>query len=424
MTDTSLLFRLAVALAIGLLIGLERGWRQREEAEGERTAGLRTYTLTALLGGLSAILASHTHAAFLGLSFLGFALGFSAFAWLEAKMERNFSVTGVVAALLAFALGAYAVLGELEVAIAAAVATTLILALKQPLHSWLRRLTWLEIRSVLILLAMSFLALPLLPNRTVDPWNAINPAEIWFLAIVIAGISFGGYVAVRIMGSQAGVALAALAGGLASSTATTVTLARMAREHPAASPLLAGGILLSGAVMVIRVLVIASALNNELLLPLAWPLGAAGLVLLGASALLFLTRRDGEAEHPDLKIRNPFDLGMALKLAGLIAVISLLAEVISNHIGGVGLTVLAALSGIADVDAITLSLARMSRDGIAIATAALSIGIAAAVNTGVKAVMAFSLGTPKAGWIVSGASAAAVAAGGAAFILFSGAGSA
>ncbi|QRM30755.1 MgtC/SapB family protein [Microvirga sp. VF16] len=419
MNDTSLLFRLVVALAIGLLIGLERGWKQREEAEGERTAGLRTYTLIALLGALSAILTTHTNVVFLALSFLGFSLAFSAFSWLEAKAEENFSVTGVVAGLITFSLGAYAVLGNLEIATAAGVVVTLILALKQPLHSWVRRLTWLEIRSALILLAMTFLALPLLPDRTVDPWDSVNPAEIWLLAIIIAAISFAGYIAVKIMGSQAGVALAALAGGLASSTATTVTLARMAREHPTASPLLAGGILLAGSVMVGRVLVVASALNNALLLPLAWPLGAAGIVMIAVAGLLFFTHGRGSTESPQLTMKSPFELGTALKLAGLIAVISLLAKIISTYAGDVGITILAALSGIADVDAITLSLARLANSGgIAVHTAALGIAIAVAVNTAVKAGMTFSLGGTQAGWIVSAASAAAIVAGGAAFVLF------
>ena len=419
MDDTSPFFRLAVALAIGLLVGLERGWQQRDEAEGERTAGLRTYTLVALLGALSAVLTSHTDAAFLALSFLGFSLAFTAFSWLEAKAEGNFSVTGVVAGLITFALGAYAVLGELQVAIAAGVVVTLILALKRPLHQWLRQLTWLEIRSALILLAMTFLALPLLPDRTVDPWDSVNPAEIWLLAIIIAAISFAGYIAVKIMGSQAGVALAALAGGLASSTATTVTLARMAREHPEASPLLAGGILLSGSVMVGRVLVVASALNGALLLPLAWPLGAAGIVMIAVAGLLFFTYGRGSKEHPQLTMKSPFELGTALKLAALIAVISLLAKMISTYAGDVGITILAALSGIADVDAITLSLARLANGGgIAIHTAALGIAIAVAVNTVVKAGMTLSLGGAQAGWIVSAASAAAIAAGGVAFAFF------
>ena len=419
MTGDDIIYRLAVALAIGLLIGLERGWRQRKEAEGERTAGLRTYTLTALLGGLSAVLSKETSPVFLGLSFLAFTFGFTAFAWLEARAERNFSVTGVVAGMLAFALGAYAVLDDLQVAIGAGVVVTLILALKEPLHSWLRALTWVEIRAALILLAMTFLALPVLPNRPIDPWGAINPAEIWLLAIIIAGISFVGYVAMRVTGSQSGIALVALAGGLASSTATTVTLAKLAREEPAASSLIAGGILLSGSVMIVRVLVVASSLNVSLLLPLLWPLGAGVLVLLAATAVLFFFNRGERSESPELKIKTPFNLATALKLAGLIAVINLAAKWLIATVGESALTVLAALSGIADVDAITLSLARMSRDGIGLATAVESIGIAVAVNTAVKAAMAFGLGTPKTGWIVTGASTAAIAVGAATFAVVS-----
>ena len=417
MSDT--LYRFAVALAIGLLIGLERGWRQREEAEGERTAGLRTYTLSSLLGSLSATLAGATSQVFLGFAFFAFALGFCAFAWLEARAERNFSVTGVVAGMLAFALGAYAVVGEVRIAIAVAVAVTLILALKQPLHSWLRTLSWIEIRAALILLAMTFLALPLLPDRAVDPWDAINPAEIWLLAIIIAGISFVGYIAMRVMGSQSGIAVVALAGGLASSTATTLTLARLAREHPGASPIVAGGILLSGAVMVIRVLIVASSLNQALLLPLLWPLGSGAVVLMVVGAVLFLVNRRRADTSPAIRLKTPFDLATALKLAALIALISLMAKWLIAAFGENALTVLAALSGLADVDAITLSLARLSRDTIAIVTAAESIGIAVAVNTVVKAGMTFGLGTTKAGWVVTAASTAAIVMGGTAFLTMS-----
>jgi uncharacterized membrane protein (DUF4010 family) len=417
--NDEILYRLGVALAIGLLVGLERGWRQRDEAEGERTAGLRTYTLAALLGGVSAVLASLTSPAFLGLSFLAFTLGFSAFSWLEATSERNFSVTGVVAGMLTFALGAYAVLGDVRVAISAGVTVTLILALKQPLHTWLRSLSWLEIRAALILLAMTFLALPLLPDRPIDPWGAINPAKIWLLAIIIAGISFVGYIAMRVTASHAGIALMALAGGLASSTATTVTLAGMAREHPAASPLVAAGILLSGSVMIARVLAIASAINNALLVPLLWPLGAAASIMLAVAGALFLLKRGSEASHPNLDMKTPFDLGTALKLAGLIALISLLAKWLIATVGERALTILAAVSGIADVDAITLSLSRLSLEGVGASTAVECIGIAVAVNTVVKAGMTFWLGTGKAGRIVAAASGGAIAAGSAAFLAFS-----
>ncbi|AWM86326.1 MgtC/SapB family protein [Microvirga sp. 17 mud 1-3] len=410
MTLDPLLERLAVALAIGMLIGLERGWKQRDEAEGERAAGLRTYMLATLLGALCAILSNGLGPVFLSLAFLAFAIAFTAFAWLEASAEGNVSATGTVAALLAFALGAYSILGDIRIAVAVAVTATIILALKQPLHSWLRRLTWVEIRAVLILLAMTFLLLPLLPNRTVDPYDAINPAEIWLLAIVIAALSFVGYVAVRILGSRHGVALAALAGGLASSTATTVTLARLSREQPGASRILAGGILLSSAVMVVRVIAVAGAVNVPLLAPLAWPLGAGGLVLLLAGALLLWhAGRDGSS--PDLKIQNPFELGTALRLAGLIALISLFAKILGEKFGGAGLNLLAILSGIADVDAVTLSFARLSQTSLPLAAAAIGIALAVATNTVVKTGMTFVLGTPKTGWLVAAAGAAAITAG-------------
>lgn len=409
--------RLAVALAIGLLIGLERGWKQREEAEGERTAGFRTYMLVTLLGALCAILSGALGAIFLSFAFLAFALAFTAFAWLEASSEGNFSATGVVAALIAFALGAYTILGNLQIAVAVAVTTTIILALKEPLHRWVRRLTWEEIRAVLILLTMTFLLLPLLPDRTIDPYDSVNPAEIWLLAIIIAALSFVGYVAVRVFGSRHGIALAALAGGLASSTATTATLARLAREHPAASPLLAGGILLSSAVMVGRVIIVAAVVNPQLLAPLAWPFGGAGLVLLfAAGALLFRhggqERGHQERGHPDLDIKNPFELGMAFRLAALIAVISFLAKVMTETFGATGLNLLAIFSGLADVDAVTLSFARLSHTSLPLASAVLGIGLAVATNTVVKAGMTFSVGTARAGWIVAGASLAAIAAGG------------
>ena len=410
MFPDSLLARLAIALAIGLLIGLERGWQARDEAEGQRTAGLRTYTLSALLGGICAAVAAQTDTMFLGFAFATFGGVFAAFHWLEARADKTFSVTGVVAGLLAFALGAYAAIGDVQIAIAGAVATTLFLALKKPLHSWLRRLTWVEIRAVLILLTMTFLLLPWLPNRTVDPWGAINPAEIWILAIVIAGLSFAGYAAVRALGGQAGITVAALAGGLASSTATTLTLARFARSHAGASRLLAGGILLAGAVMVFRVIVVASAINEALLKPLLAALGAAGVVLAAGGVLLVL-RAKAAPDRPTLEIKNPFELATALKLAGLIALISLAARILGDNVGREGLMALAAISGSVDVDAVTLSFARLAHGDIDLVIAVACILIAVASNTASKTLMTFAVGTPRVGWLVAGVSlVAAVAA--------------
>ncbi len=412
MEEAELFRRLGIALAVGLLIGLERGWQARDEAEGSRTAGLRTYALSGLLGGVSAALADATEPLMLAAGLITFAGAFTWFSWNEARAKEEFSVTGVVAALLTFTLGAYAVLGDANVAVAGAVAMALLLALKQTLHGWIRNITWLEFRAVLILLAMSFLLLPVLPNRTVDPWDTLNPAAIWLLAIMIAGLSFAGYVAIRLIGDKAGIIVAAIAGGLTSSTATTLSLARWAKSHEGATPLLAGGILLAGMVMVIRVIVIAGTLNRALIIGLALPLGAASLVLLAGGLLLILRpAKDAAAkkEQPKLDLKNPFDLATALKLTALIAVITLLSKLAATTLGTGGVYALAAVSGLADVDALTLSMARMGGNQIAAEDATAAILLAAVVNTVSKAVMAAWIGGRRLGLQVGIVSAIAVA---------------
>lgn len=177
MDQEELFRRLAVALAIGLLIGLERGWQTREESDHQRTAGLRTFALSGLLGGICALLGAASSPLVLAAGLLAFTTALVTFSYLEASVEKNFSVTGVVAGILTFALGAYAMLGNETVAVGAAVAMAILLALRDPLHSWVRTVTWPEIRSVLVLLAMSFLLLPILPNRPVDPWQVLNPPK-------------------------------------------------------------------------------------------------------------------------------------------------------------------------------------------------------------------------------------------------------
>ncbi len=408
MEDVELFRRLGVALAIGLLVGLERGWQSREEAEGERTAGIRTYALSGLLGGISGAISAAGYPLLLPAALVSFGGAFMLFHWLEATSEKDYSVTGVVAGLLTFMLGAYAVIGNATVAVAAAVAMTLLLALKAPLHTWLRGLTWLEIRAALILLAMTFLLLPVLPDRTVDPWGAINPASVWQLAILIAGVSFAGYVAIRILGDEGGIAVAAVTGGLTSSTATTLSLARMARDEPEASWLFAGGILLSGLTMMLRVLAIVGALNPKLIGDLALPILAGGAVQLAAGA--FFLRRGRAATRPALGLSNPFDLAAVLKLAAVIAVIMVLAKIVSLYLGDSGIMALAAISGIADVDALSLSMSRMAGGEVMPAAAATAILIAVATNTLAKAAMTFWVGGRRIGLAVSAASGIAVLA--------------
>jgi uncharacterized membrane protein (DUF4010 family) len=231
MDTFELLQRLSVAVAIGLLIGLERGWQAREDLEGERSAGLRTHALAALLGAAWGAISNQTGiggAVALGLAFLAFSAGIILFRYRETSHDETFGATTVVAAMLAFALGAFAVVGDMQASAAAGVTATGLLALKPVLHAWVRQLTWPELRSGLVLLAMTVIMLPLLPRRAIDPWAAFNPFEIWLLTVMIAAISFVGYMAIKAIGERGGVAVTGIAGGFASSTAVTVTLARLA----------------------------------------------------------------------------------------------------------------------------------------------------------------------------------------------------
>jgi len=422
-SDVDAIFqRLGLALAIGLLVGLERGWKAREAAEGERVAGLRTYALSGLLGGLSALIAIPASPIFLPIAFAVYAATIAVFHY-RAASDSDFSATSLVASLLTFALGAYAVLGDSKVAGASAVAMTLLLAFKEPLHSWLKNLTWPEIRSFFTLVAMTFLLLPILPSRAVDPWGLIVPAEIWLFAVLIAGMSFVGYVAVKAMGPEKGTALAGLAGGLASSTATTLTFARMSREQTSSEQLLAGGVLLASAVMVVRVLIIVTAINAGLLLPLIGPLGAAFLLLLSVGVYLSLRQRldkQVEKEPQAIVMDSPFNLRSVFGLAAFIAAVMVFSQLAARFFGASGTYVIAALSAMADVDAIALSLARQAYRELSVEVATVGIGIAVAVNTIAKAGMAMVLGERQFGLIVSGASAAAIVVGSVVWLFHSG----
>ena len=415
MNGIDLLTRLSVALSIGLLVGLERGWQTRKETRHRRAAGLRTFALSGLLGGISgAIAAALATPLLIGFVFLGYAAAFTAFHWLEARATRNLSVTSVVAGLLTFLLGAFVVQGSIPAAIAAAVTMTLLLALREPLHRWVRMLSWAEIRAVLTLAAMTFLLLPILPNHPIDPWNAVNPSRIWMIAIFIAALSFVGYIAVRAFGDRIGVFVAAIAGGMTSSTATTVTLAKLGRQQAGAALLLSAGILAAGTVMVVRVGIVVTALDQPLALALMPVLGTLGLVLAACSAALFFW--NGTTAHPALSLANPLQLTAALKMAALIALILAASVILQQYFGDAGLLGLAAISGIADVDAITVSMAELARDLGSRDLATKAIALAVFVNTAVKAALAAWLGGPAIGKLVLAASALAICAGGVAYV--------
>lgn len=412
--DTLELFqRLAVALAIGFLIGLERGWKTRLEPDGDRAAGLRTNALGGLLGGVWAALGmSHGDGGLIALS-LAFAI-FSAaivlFRYREAQQEKTNGATTVVAAMLAFALGALAVMGDMAVAGALGVATAALLAFKEVLHGWVGRISWLELRSGLLLGAMSFILLPLLPNRTIDPWDTINPFELWLLTVLIAAMSFAGYVAIKAVGDRAGIVVTGVAGGFVSSTAVTVTLAEMAREHPEKVAPLTAGALFASATMAARVLAVAGAVGTALIPKIVIPVGFGGAALL-VLAIFFMRQNNEGVEGGRLKLTNPFEIATVLKFGLLLTAITVTTKLLTRVGGGEGVYALAALSGIADVDAMTLSMSRLASDPGSVTLAANAVLIVVAVNTISKAVIGWITGGAEYGKRLLMAAAAAIAAG-------------
>lgn len=379
--------RLGLALAIGFLVGVERGWKERAGAEGSRTAGLRTFALSGLLGGIAGLIGREISEIAVGLIFVAFSAVFAAYKWREGQAENDYSVTAVVAAMLVFVLGAYAVLGNMTVAAAGGVATATLLAFKSMLHGWLNRLTWPEIRSAVVLLAMTFVALPILPDRGYGPFQALNPYEIWLMAVLIAAVSFAGYVVIRMVGEKRGVLIAGAAGGLVASTAVTLDLARRSSDDGGRSALLAGGAAVAGAVMFLRILGVATVIQPALFAELVMPMVAAALVSGGIGLVLANHQIDPHDADASPDLGNPFDLRVVLRFAALLGIVMLLAAALRAWFGPDSAVWLAAAAGLADVDAITLSMSRHAGGEMPMDTAVLAILVVGFSNSFSKAVM-------------------------------------
>ena len=392
------LLRLGLSLAIGLLVGVERHWREREARPGSRTAGLRTFGLSGLLGGVAGLSAQAqpigggaAGALLVGLVFAGFAAAMIVFKLREAIEDETTSVTTVVAALLVFALGAYAVVGDRTVAAAAAVTSTALLASREVLHGALRRLSWSELRSAVIILVMSFVILPLVPRTPVGPFGGVDLADVWMLAILMATISFGAYVAVSLLGARHGLLVGGALGGLASSTAVTVTSARRAAACEADPSALAAGALAASAVSALRIGGLAVLLRPDLATALALPLGAAALCFGGPALALASKARRDDAAAPD-RIANPFEVRTILRLTLLIALAAYLVKAGQAMLGAAAVVPLAALGGIADADAVVLSISRLAGTGLSRDVAATAIVLAICTDIAAKCAYAASLG--------------------------------
>lgn len=393
MSELELLTRLGTALAIGMLVGLERGWQERavESGTGSKIAGIRTFGIVALLGAVTAML-SGERLLLLGFVFIGLALLLAVAHVLTVQADQDFGITTVLAALATYVLGAAALRGPPVVPAAAAVVMVTVLSLKPLLHRIEQHLEQRELRATLQLLLISVVALPVLPDQGFGPWQALNPYELWWMVVLIAGISYVGYFGIKLAGAARGLLATGLLGGLASSTAVTLNFARLARQRPDLIPQLAAGILVASATMFPRMLLVAGVIHPATAWLLAPPLTVMAGVLY-AWGLITLRRAGTAEETTPQQLRNPFELRTALAFTLLLAAILLASKALQEWLGTPGLFLLAGFSGVTDVDAINISLARMGANAeLLAATAAQAITLTAAVNTLVKGVIAAVIG--------------------------------
>ncbi len=411
------------ALLIGALVGIER--EKRKSAEPHfGIGGLRTFVLVALVGALGGWLASTLHApvVLVAVLLIAGAAVLAGYGLAARARPDDLGLTTETAAIVVCLLGAMTTLGHREVAVPLGIVTAAVLAYKQPLHGLVARLGWDDIYAGLRLLVATFIVLPLLPNRAIDPWGALNPYSLWLLVLLISSLSLVGYVGSRWLGADRGIVLTGVTGGLVSSTAVTLSFARQSRDEAgtAIARTLAAGLLLAWCIMFVRVVVEVAIVNRDLVVSVIVPfaaMGAAASIAAWTSLRWTATGREGGAPTaPAVPMRNPFSLTQASKFVAFFALVLLVVRLVQARFPGTGLYMVAALAGLTDVDAITLSMAEYARNGDPrLATNA--IVLATLANTAVKCGMVMTLGSGALRRPVIAATAAVLAAAVAAIVL-------
>jgi uncharacterized membrane protein (DUF4010 family) len=403
---------LGVALAIGFALGLQR---ERVHAkDGVRASGgVRTFSVLALLGATAALLPGSPWPV---VAALVAATALLLVAYLRSP-PQSVGLTTEALALLTVALGALSASGARGVAAVVGGVALILASQKGRLHGFAGRLTEEDETATVKFVALALIVFPFLPDRPFGPYDALNPYEIGLMVLLVAGISFVGYVLVKTMGPGRGLLLTGALGGLASSTATTVSFARRSRETPDLAPVLATATVVACSVLFPRVLLLVG-LASPAFLPAVWPwLGAMALVAAIAATFGIVTL--SRAKQVDVRIRNPFELGPALWFALLYAVVVFGARAVLAELGEKALYVVGAAGGVADVDAASLTAARLHASGNEVATAVLVrvVVLATAVNSLVKAGIALALGSPAYARRTVPALVATALAGGLAFVM-------
>jgi uncharacterized membrane protein (DUF4010 family) len=390
-------WRFGFALLIGALIGLEREFYQQKEKSPD-FAGIRTFSLIALLGSVSSFLADGFGAILAGVALGGLALMVTVS--YRGALERKGTESGItteVAALLTFLFGVLVMGDHPAVAVALAVVTSLLLVSKGRLHRFIRSMSPEDIHVTLQFALVAAVILPLLPDRTVDPLGLLNPFQIWLMVVIVSGIGFSGYVLMKTLGPSQGINLTAILGGLASSTATTISFSSASRKHPPMAADYARAVILASTVMLPRVILLVLVVYPPLTLKVVIPLLT---MLIAGSLFVFITQGDRLTEetagYQPSEIENPLKLSTAIKFGLLFAIVLVALEYAQSFLGSRGVYLASFLSGLTDVDAITLSVTRLAANAqLTLDVAGTAVVIAALMNTVSKGAICYFSGSPE-----------------------------
>ncbi|MGE5186767.1 MAG: MgtC/SapB family protein [Acidobacteriota bacterium] len=389
---------IATALAVGILVGLERE-QKRPEHPSSMFGGVRTYPIVALIGALSALL--EPVSTWLPLVALAGIVVLVAISYAnDVKEHHDHGVTTEASVIATFLLGTLAASHDAMqpmqtrflIVVALGVVMTFLLSSKQWLHGIASRVSREDFSATVKFLIVAAVVLPLLPRHAMGPWDAINPFDVGLMVVMISGLSFIGYVAMRLLGPGRGLLASAALGGLVSSTAVTMAFAGRAKANDALVPVAAGAIAIASMVMSVRVIVLVAIADPPLVAQVAIP--AVGSALGAAIGALATYRKvDGAAAGDGVTVGNPFELGTAIRFGVIFAVILLATKAAQHYLGDQGLYLASAIGGTTDVDAVTLSTSKLAAGGVAGEVATFAIFIAVAMNTFVKSSLALGMGT-------------------------------
>lgn len=370
---------LLLALAIGFLIGIERGWRQREEKAGARVAGVRTFSLVGLLGGLVGLTAVGP-LGYLALLLAGGALAALLLGYVgDMRKDGNVSATTTLAAVVTLGLGALATAGQMALAAVGAGAMVILLASREALHGAIRFTSESDLKALLRLVLVVFVILPLLPDAGMGPYGALNPRRLWLVVVITGSISFVGYILARWFGQRRGALVTAVVGALVSSTAVTLDSARRIRSG-AAGPADQAAVAVASLMMLGRALLLVALLAPFALAAVALHVGPATVVALLAAAFLLYRALGSEAELAAPRLKPP-GLGLAFLFAVTVAALALASAWSQSRFGGGSGALVIALGGTADIDAAIAAVGALPPGSLPLEAVALALAAPVLFNT-------------------------------------------